>query len=113
MSHPEAELALIVDPIEAAAKALGEKHATTWSLDPEDAFSDPSIDAIVIGTPTNTHIDMLKRAVAADKKILLEKPIDLDLGQIDAAWAEIQPRATSIFWAARAKFTSTTAARST
>ncbi len=92
-SSPGAELALVVDPIEAAARALGEKHGTRWSLDPEDAFSDASIDAVVIGTPTNTHIDMLRRAVDADKKVLLEKPIDLDLAKIDAAWAEIQPKA--------------------
>jgi myo-inositol 2-dehydrogenase/D-chiro-inositol 1-dehydrogenase len=92
-ASPEAELALVVDPIEAAASALGGKHGTRWSLDPEDAFSDPSIDAVVIGTPTNTHIDMLRRAVDSDKKILLEKPIDLDLAKIDAAWAEIQPKA--------------------
>jgi len=92
-SHPEAELALVIDPIEAAAKALGEKYGTKWALDPEDAFSDPSIDAVIVGTPTNSHIDMLKRAVAANKKVLLEKPIDLDLAKIDAAWAEIQPSA--------------------
>jgi myo-inositol 2-dehydrogenase/D-chiro-inositol 1-dehydrogenase len=92
-SNPAAELALVVDPIEAAAKALGEKYATRWSVDPEDAFADPSIDAVVIGTPTNTHIDMLRRAVDAGKKILLEKPIDLDLAKIDAAWSEIQPKA--------------------
>jgi len=89
----EARLALVVDPIESAAKALGETYDANWSLDPEDAFADRSIDAVVIGSPTNTHIDMLKRAVAADKKILLEKPIDLDLARIDAAWAQIRDRA--------------------
>ena len=92
-AHPEAELALVVDPIEAAAKALGEKYGTAWSLDPEDAFADASIDAVVIGSPTNTHIAMLRRAVDSGKRILLEKPIDLDLGLVDAAWAEIAPRA--------------------
>jgi myo-inositol 2-dehydrogenase/D-chiro-inositol 1-dehydrogenase len=91
--NPEAELALVVDPIEAAASALGAKHGAKWSLDPEDAFSDPSIDAVVIGTPTNTHIDMLERAVASGKKILLEKPIDLDLARVDAAWAGIEAKA--------------------
>ncbi|HEY5629577.1 MAG TPA: Gfo/Idh/MocA family oxidoreductase, partial [Candidatus Limnocylindrales bacterium] len=91
--HPEAELALVVDPIEAAASSLGAKHGAPWSLDPEDAFADASIDAVVIGTPTNTHIDMLRRAVNSNKKVLLEKPIDLDLAKIDAAWAEIQPKA--------------------
>ena len=92
-SHPEAELALVVDPIEAAATSLAAEHGTRWSLDPEDAFADRSIDAVVIGTPTNTHIAILRRAVDADKKILLEKPIDLDLAKIDAAWAEIAPKA--------------------
>jgi len=92
-AHPEAELALVVDPIEAAAKALGAAHGVKWSLDPEDAFADAAIDAVVIGTPTNTHIDMLRRAVAADKKVLLEKPIDLDLAKIDAAWADIRAKA--------------------
>jgi myo-inositol 2-dehydrogenase/D-chiro-inositol 1-dehydrogenase len=91
--NSDAELALVVDPIEAAASALGHEHGVPWSLDPEDAFSDRSIDAVVIGTPTNTHIDMLLRAVDADKKILLEKPIDLDLERIDSAWAAIEPKA--------------------
>lgn len=91
--NPEAELALVVDPIEAAASALGDRHGVAWALDPEDAFSDPSIDAVVIGTPTHTHIEMLIRAVDSDKKILLEKPIDLDLDKIDAAWAAIEPKA--------------------
>lgn len=91
--NPEAELALVVDPIEAAASALGGEHGVPWALDAEDAFSDPSIDAVVIGTPTGTHIELLLRAVEADKKILLEKPIDLDVGRIDAAWATIEPKA--------------------
>ncbi len=91
--NPDAELVWVCDPIESAATALAGKYGARWSLDPEDAFADPSIDAVVIGTPTNTHIEMLRRAVDADKKVLLEKPIDLDLAKIDAAWAEIQHRA--------------------
>ena len=91
--NPEAELALVVDPIESAAAALGREHGVPRALDAEDAFSDPSIDAVVIGTPTDTHIELLIRAVDADKKILLEKPIDLDVGRIDAAWAAIKSKA--------------------
>ncbi len=91
--NPEAELALVVDPVEAAAAALAGEHGVPWALDAEDAFSDPSIDAVGIGTPTDPHIELLLRAVDADKKILLEKPIDLDVGRIDAAWAEIESKA--------------------
>jgi len=92
-ANPGAALALVVDPLEEAARSLGDEHGAPWSPDPEDAFGDASIDAVVIGTPTNTHIDMLRRAVDAGKRVLLEKPIDLDLARVDAAWAEIAPRA--------------------
>jgi len=92
-AHPEAELALVVDPIEAAATSLAATYGTRWSLDEEDAFSDASIDAVVIGTPTNTHTAMLVRAVDAGKKVLLEKPIDLSLANIDDAWAQIEAKA--------------------
>jgi myo-inositol 2-dehydrogenase/D-chiro-inositol 1-dehydrogenase len=91
--NPDAELALVVDPIETAASGLGGLHGVPWALDPEDAFRDASIDAVVIGSPTDTHIELLVRAVEADKKVLLEKPIDLDLGRIDAAWAAIESKA--------------------
>ena len=93
VAHPEAELALVVDPIEAAATSLAATHGTRWSLDPQDAFEDASIDAVIIGTPTNTHTEMLARAVDAGKKVLLEKPIDLDLARIDDVWARIQAKA--------------------
>ncbi len=93
VAHPEAELALVVDPIEAAATSLATTHGARWSLDPQDAFEDESIDAVIIGTPTNTHTEMLARAVDAGKKVLLEKPIDLDLARIDDVWARIQPKA--------------------
>jgi myo-inositol 2-dehydrogenase / D-chiro-inositol 1-dehydrogenase len=90
---PGAELAMVVDPIEAAASALGGTYGVPYSLDAQDAFEDASIDAVVIGTPTNTHTAMLERAVAAGKKVLLEKPIDLDMGTIDATWARIADKA--------------------
>ena len=92
-SQAGAELALVVDPIEAAASALGAKYGVKYSLDVQDAFEDASIDAVVVGTPTNTHTEMLERAVAAGKKVLLEKPIDLDLARIDATWARIADKA--------------------
>jgi myo-inositol 2-dehydrogenase/D-chiro-inositol 1-dehydrogenase len=90
---PGAELALVVDPIEAAATSLAGTYGVSHSLDPQDAFEDASIDAVVIGTPTNTHTEMLERAVAANKKVLLEKPIDLDMARIDATWARIEGKA--------------------
>ena len=48
------------------------------------------VDAVVVGTPTDTHVDLMLRAVRAGKAVLCEKPIDLDIAKADAAVAEIE-----------------------
>src|SRR5262245_51208574 len=40
-------------------------------------FTDKSIDAVAILTPPNTHLDLVRRAAAAGKHILLEKPLEI------------------------------------
>ncbi|MEE2664613.1 MAG: Gfo/Idh/MocA family oxidoreductase [Myxococcota bacterium] len=45
------------------------------STDAEDAFSDESIDGVVVATPTITHYPLVKRALEAGKHVLVEKPI--------------------------------------
>ena len=77
----EAQLAWVCDPNVEAASALGHEHGARWSAEPQDALDDPSVDAVVIASATATHTDLLRRSVLAGKKVLCEKPIDLDLGQ--------------------------------
>jgi len=45
------------------------------SVDAEDAFRDPGVDAVVVATPTVTHHPLVKRALEAGKHVLVEKPI--------------------------------------
>ncbi|AQP54263.1 inositol 2-dehydrogenase [Vagococcus penaei] len=40
-----------------------------------EIFEDPEIDAVFICTPTDTHVEMIKRAAAVKKHIFCEKPI--------------------------------------
>jgi predicted dehydrogenase len=48
-------------------------------VDDFDAIlSDPDIDAVVLATPHSQHAEQIKRAAAAGKHILVEKPITLD-----------------------------------
>ena len=51
------------------------RHAT----DPADVFGDPSVDAVVIVTPTSTHRAMVEGAVASGKAIFCEKPLSISL----------------------------------
>jgi len=40
-------------------------------------LADPTIDFVAILTPPNTHLDLVRRAAAAGKHILLEKPLEI------------------------------------
>jgi myo-inositol 2-dehydrogenase/D-chiro-inositol 1-dehydrogenase len=91
--HDGARLAWVCDPIEDAAKALAGRYGAKWSVDARDALDDGDVDAVVIASATSTHTDLLRDAVLAGKKVLCEKPIDLDLGKVDRCWAEIADHA--------------------
>ena len=41
----------------------------------DDIFNDEEIDTVLICTPTDTHVEMIKRAAAKGKHIFCEKPI--------------------------------------
>lgn len=50
--------------------------------DYRDLLNDILVDAIIIATPAKTHKQISLDAIAAKKHIFCEKPIDLDLGNI-------------------------------
>jgi myo-inositol 2-dehydrogenase / D-chiro-inositol 1-dehydrogenase len=79
--HPGAELVAVNDAnFEFAKKAAA---ATGARAVPEiaDIFENKEIEAVVIGTPTNTHVEYLMRAARAGKAIYCEKPIGLDYAE--------------------------------
>lgn len=40
-------------------------------------LDDPSVDAVLVLTPANTHLDVAARCAAAGKHVLLEKPVEI------------------------------------
>ncbi|MEI7744044.1 MAG: inositol 2-dehydrogenase [Chloroflexota bacterium] len=89
----EAELVWVCDPVVAAANALADKYGAKASPEPGDAIEDASIDAVLIASATPTHTDLIRASALAGKKILCEKPIDLDMARIDATWDAIKDKA--------------------
>src|SRR6202007_653059 len=51
--------------------------------DPAQAIDHPSVDAVIIVTPTNTHARLIEVAANAGKAVFSEKPIALDLGETE------------------------------
>jgi myo-inositol 2-dehydrogenase / D-chiro-inositol 1-dehydrogenase len=89
-AHPQTELAVVHDPVEAAALEVATQYGATPTQDAGVILGDRSIGAVIIASPTSTHIDLLAAAVRAGKAVLCEKPIDLDLARVDACWEELQ-----------------------
>lgn len=87
--HPRAELVRVFDPFEAAATEVGTRFDCEPTTDADAIIDDASIDAVIIASPTPTHVGLLTRAVQAGKAVLCEKPIDLDLDRVDACLADI------------------------
>jgi predicted dehydrogenase len=56
----------------AAAEEFGIRQ---WTLDYREILADPAVDAVVIATPPYLHAEQLEAALAADKHVLLEKPM--------------------------------------
>jgi myo-inositol 2-dehydrogenase/D-chiro-inositol 1-dehydrogenase len=81
--HAQAGLRYVIDTHAPSAEALAAAHGATV-VSAEQALADPAVGAVVIGSSTDTHADLIQRAAAAGKAIFCEKPVDLDLARARA-----------------------------
>ena len=79
-----AELIYSVDPIKDSADKIATEFDCIAATDPLEVINSGEIDAIIIGSPTPTHIPLLSAAIDAGVYALCEKPIDLDMKNVDA-----------------------------
>jgi myo-inositol 2-dehydrogenase / D-chiro-inositol 1-dehydrogenase len=77
-SHPKCQLVAISDVNMAAAEKLAASCGAV-ARSTQDIIADPSIDAVLIATSTDTHSNLIEAATAAGKAVLCEKPVDLNL----------------------------------
>lgn len=85
-SIPEAHLSVVVDiSREAARRCAADFGIPSFAEEEARIMEDPSIDAVLICSSTPTHPELIRQAASADKHIFCEKPLALDLQQIDDA----------------------------
>jgi myo-inositol 2-dehydrogenase/D-chiro-inositol 1-dehydrogenase len=89
-ASPFAKLVVVADPFGSAAEQLAGALGADAMIDCEAAIDRDDVQAIVIGTPTHTHISLMLRAVRQGKAVLCEKPIDLDMAKSLAAVEEVE-----------------------
>jgi len=85
-SAEQADFAAVSDQNPQVAQALAERFGVAEVCpDYHDLLAQDDIDAVVIVTPTNAHVEVVKAAAAAGKHIFVEKPLALTLQDCDAA----------------------------
>ena len=77
-ANPRSVLVAVSDYYTEAAEKLAARFGAE-ARDTDAIINDPSIDAVLIATPTDTHSDLIEGAVASGKAVLCEKPVDLSL----------------------------------
>jgi myo-inositol 2-dehydrogenase/D-chiro-inositol 1-dehydrogenase len=88
--HPEANLVAVYDVVPQMAAETSRELGVQAASSVEEVLSNPAIAAVLIATPTPTHVDLIIAAARAGKAVLCEKPIDLDIAKVDAAVQEIE-----------------------
>ena len=83
VSHAGSRLVAVADVNADAATDLAKAHSIE-ARSVDEILADASVDAVLIATSTDTHSDLIERAVAAGKAVLCEKPVDLSLERAQA-----------------------------
>lgn len=80
-----ATLSALVEPSgEARAAAADELQTVRTFADYREALGDPTVDAVVVATPTEHHREIVVAAAGAGKHVLCEKPMAMNAGECDA-----------------------------
>lgn len=88
---PEANLVAVCDIRLEVAQAIADELGIQRVVrDYRDLLDDKSIEAILIATNTDTHSFIVQDVAAAGKHIFCEKPIALELAEVDRALAAVE-----------------------
>jgi myo-inositol 2-dehydrogenase/D-chiro-inositol 1-dehydrogenase len=101
--HPRTTLRYVVDPNGHASADLAARHGAV-AADEVTALGDPDVAAIVVGSRTSTHADLVEKGLAAGKAVFCEKPIDLDIHRVREVLATVDAAGLPVFMAFNRRF---------
>jgi myo-inositol 2-dehydrogenase/D-chiro-inositol 1-dehydrogenase len=65
-------------------------HGAPVAASADELVASPGVDAVAICSATDTHVDLVVLAAEAGKPIFCEKPVSLELAQVDRAVAAVE-----------------------
>lgn len=93
----------VADAFNAPAADLASK-ANAKVLLSEDLIQSADVDAVVIGTPTDTHYDLIHAACEAGKAIFCEKPVDMSADRIRECMTAVETSGVAFMTAFNRRF---------
>lgn len=84
-----ATVAAVFDVMAASAEETAQRIAVPVVGSAEEMLARADVDAVAICTSTDTHVDLMVAAANAGKAIFCEKPISLDVAEVDRGLAAV------------------------
>ena len=94
--HPRAELTHVYDIVPAVAAEVASELNVNAGNGIAEILAAPKLDAVLIATPTATHVELIQTVAHAGKAIFCEKPIDLDMARVRDCERSIEGLGTTV-----------------
>ncbi len=82
-AHPAMRMIAVFNPNLASAEKTALAYGGTPMSDLDAVLEHPDVDAVIIATPTTTHLEYIEAVARAGKPIYCEKPLDMTLDRVD------------------------------
>ena len=87
---PGAAVSALYDAHTESARSVGEELRVPVAGSVAELLASDDTDAVAICTSTDTHAELIVAAAQAGKAIFCEKPVSLDLAEVDRALAAVE-----------------------
>ena len=98
------KLYCVVDPDLEAARKTAEEHRAIVYKSAGEALADPKVEAVLIASTSDTHVDLIIASAQAGLPIFCEKPIDLDMERIERCLEVVEAKNVPLFVAFNRRF---------
>jgi myo-inositol 2-dehydrogenase / D-chiro-inositol 1-dehydrogenase len=90
-------LVTVYDVVESAAKSLAADTGASAARSVEEVLDRPDVDAILVATSSNTHVELIIKGVQAGKAVMCEKPLAPNLADAQRCIEVLGSKASSVF----------------
>ena len=99
-----AKLVTVFDVVEAAAASLAAETGALAARSVEEALGHPEVDAVIVVTSSDTHVDCILQAVDAGRAVMCEKPLAPSLSDAQRCIDVLGSRAGGVLIAFNRRF---------